>query len=91
MKNPILSENHNLSSILKENNFQELQNMIVRYVYKETSSIENTDIESLLQSNEKLKQFFYEVVNLKKQMDDCQTRHKPSNNVIEKILSYSKN
>lgn len=97
MKNPILSETNSkissastTTSINQETDFQYLQNSVVRYVYQETSSIENSKIEFLLQSNEKLNQFFYEVINLKKQMDDCQTRHKPSSQVLDKILNYSK-
>lgn len=92
MKNSILSNTNfaSSSSIHQETDFQYLQDMIVRYVYQETSSIENSKVELLLQSNEKLNQFFYEIVNLKKQMDTCQTRHKPSNQVVEKILNYSK-
>ncbi len=97
MKNPILSETNSkissastTASINQETDFQYLQNSVVRYVYQETSSIENSKIEFLLQSNEKLNQFFYEVINLKKQMDDCQTRHKPSSQVLDKILNYSK-
>ncbi|WP_338766844.1 hypothetical protein WAF17_04630 [Bernardetia sp. ABR2-2B] len=98
MKNPILStisSSINSTSITvskdKETEFQYLQNMVVRYVYQETSSLENSKVELLLQSNEKLNQFFYEIVNLKKQMDDCQTKHKPSNQIINNILNYSKN
>ncbi|PIY08248.1 MAG: hypothetical protein COZ18_13285 [Flexibacter sp. CG_4_10_14_3_um_filter_32_15] len=79
------------TSTNKETDFQHLQNMVVRYVYQETSSIENSKVELLLQSNEKLNQFFYEIVNLKKQMDDCQTRQKPSSQILGKILNYSKN
>ncbi|AFM05667.1 hypothetical protein Fleli_3338 [Bernardetia litoralis DSM 6794] len=89
MKNSILSK---ISSTSKkqETDFQYLQNMVVRYVYQETSLIENSKVELLLQSNEDLNQFFYEIVNLKKQMDDCQTRRKPSSQIIDKILKYSK-
>lgn len=99
MKNPILSKISSTSNSIKNNkitsdnqeaDFQYLQNMVVRYVYQETSSIENSKVEFLLQSNEKLNQFFYEIVNLKKQMDDCQTRQKPSSKVLDKILNYSK-
>lgn len=95
MKNPILSKISSSSDstnamIHQETNFEALQNIVVRYVYQETSSIENSKIEVLLQSNEKLNQFFYEVIDLKKQMDDCQTRHKPSNQLVDKILNYSK-
>lgn len=87
MKNQILSKNN---SAVTENQFQEFQNMVVRYVYQETNSKENIEIESLLQKDETLNQFFYEIVSLKKQMDTCQTRHKPSNQILEKILNYSK-
>lgn len=96
MKNSILSKISATSnftkqtSINKETDFEYLQNMVVRYVYQETSAIENAKVELLLQSNEKLNQFFYEIVNLKKQMDDCQTRQKPSSQVVNKILNYSK-
>ena len=97
MKNPILSKINSLinststtASNDKETDFQYLQNMVVRYVYQETSSLENSKVELILQSNEKLNQFFYEIVSLKKQMDDCQTRHKPSNQTISNILNYSK-
>ena len=94
MKNSILSKNSftsNSTSLNKETDFQYLQNLVVRYVYQETSSLENSKVELLLQSNEKLNQFFYEIVNLKKQMDDCQTSQKPSSHTVEKILNYSKN
>jgi hypothetical protein len=94
MKNLILSKISSAStttSVNQETAFQYLQNIVVRYVYQETSSIENSKVEMLLQSHEKLNQFFYEIVNLKKQMDDCQTRQKPSSQIIEKILNYSKN
>jgi hypothetical protein len=96
MKNSILSKISSTTTISKthlkraETDFQYFQNLVVRYVYQETSSIENSKVELLLQSNEKLNQFFYETVNLKKQMDDCQTREKPSSQIIEKILMYSK-
>ncbi len=97
MKNSILSKINSIVnstsqpiSTKKETDFQYLQNRVVRYVYQETSSIENSKIELLLQSDEKLNQFFYEIVNLKKQMDDCQTRHKPSSQVVDKILNYSR-
>ena len=73
-----------------EINFQYFQNLVMRYVYQETSTLENNEVEKLLRSNEKLNQFFYEIVNLKKQMDDCQTRHKPSPRVLDRILNYSK-
>lgn len=94
MKNLILSKispTSTTASTNQETAFQYLQNIVVRYVYQETSSIENSKVEMLLQSHEKLNQFFYEIVNLKKQMDDCQTRQKPSSQIIEKILNYSKN
>lgn len=93
MKNSILSKISSISttSVNQEADFQYLQNIVVRYVYQETSSIENSKIELLLQSNEKLNQFFYEIVNLKKQMDGCQTSQKPSSQVLDKILNYSKN
>ncbi len=97
MKNPILSKvnfvtNSIPTSDLKntETNFQYFQNLVISYVYQETSLLENIKIELLLQENDKLNQFFYEIVNLKKQMDDCQTRHKPSSQLIDKILKYSK-
>ncbi len=96
MKNSILSKISSTTITSKnhlertETDFQYLQNLVVRYVYQETSSIENSKVELLLQSNEKLNQFFYEIVNLKKQMDDCQTRQKPSSQVLDKILKYSK-
>ena len=96
MKNSILSKISSTSTSTKitlshqEPDFQYLQNIVVRYVYQETSSIENSKVELLLQSNEKLNQFFYEIVNLKKQMDECQTRQKPSSQTIERILKYSK-
>jgi cysteinyl-tRNA synthetase len=99
MKNLILSQKSSISSISnstttpsinQETDFQYLQNMVVRYVYQETSLLENSKVESVLQSNEKLNQFFYEIVSLKKQMDDCQTSQKPSSQTLEKILNYSK-
>lgn len=95
MKNSILSTNNTFinstsTTSNKETDFQYLQNIVVRYVYQETSSLENSKVEILLQSNEKLNQFFYEIVNLKKQMDTCQTSHKPSSQTIDKILNYSK-
>ncbi len=97
MKNSILFQFNSIVGSVstpsknKDTDFQNLQNMVVRYVYQETSSIENSRVEKLLQSNEKLNQFFYEIVNLKKQMDDCQTSQKPSNQIVDKILNYSKN
>jgi hypothetical protein len=100
MKNLILSQDNSIiisisnsatTSICQETDFQYLQNIVVRYIYQETSVMENSKVEILLQSSEKLNQFFYEIVNLKKQMDDCQTKQKPSSQTIEKILNYSKN
>jgi len=96
MKNSILSKNNTFisststSTNYKETDFQYLQNLVVRYVYQETSSVENSKVEVVLQSDEKLNQFFYEIVSLKKQMDTCQTSHKPSSQTINKILNYSK-
>lgn len=90
MKNPILPKNNSFASLNNLVDNEQLQNMILRYVYEETSANENTHLEKLLASNKKLNQFFYEVISLKKQMDDCQTKHKPSSQVIDKILNYSK-
>ena len=79
-----------ISQPIQNQETNEVENLIVRYIYNETSTKENEYIKKLLSENSILQQFFYDVAHLKKQLDTCQTRFAPSNDVLERIMNYAK-
>lgn len=69
--------------------FTSTQNDVVRYLYNETSSKENTLVEEALLFDKDLLDFYLDCADLKSGMDKIQLS--PSDSAIERILSYSRN
>ncbi|NMM47074.1 hypothetical protein [Marinigracilibium pacificum] len=62
---------------------------VIKYVYKECNQEEQKDIEEAMLSDEKLKETYQYIINLKDDLDKAEMS--PSNKTINNILEYSKN
>ncbi|MCX2744875.1 hypothetical protein OO013_13415 [Mangrovivirga sp. M17] len=62
---------------------------VIKYVYKECDQEEQREIEEALLCDEKLKETYQYVVNMKDDLDKIDVQ--PSNKAITNILNYSKN
>ncbi len=63
-------------------------NDVLRYLYKETSSIENTELEQALIVRGELLDQYAQLTSIKEQLD--KVRITPSDRSIKTILDYSK-
>lgn len=63
-------------------------NDVVKYLYGETTSTENVDLELQLGKDEDLLEFYLDAISIKRHMDKIQL--KPSASVIERIKTFSK-
>lgn len=63
-------------------------NDVLRYLYKETSSVENVEIEEALLVSSELLDQYVQLTSIKEQLD--KVRKSPSDRTIEAILEYSK-
>ncbi len=65
------------------------QDNLIRYIYQETTAEETDLIEEALQSDWELKELYETLVEAKAELSKLQVS--PSQKVVDKILSYSKN
>jgi hypothetical protein len=63
-------------------------NDVLRYLYKETSPVENVEIEEALLVSSELLDQYVQLTSIKEQLD--KVRKSPSDRTIEVILEYSK-
>lgn len=61
---------------------------LIRYVYDETTEEENILLESIIFENEELEQRFFELLQIKRELEKVD--YTPSDKSIENILGYSK-
>ena len=64
------------------------KDLLVKYVYHETTPDEKSTIESLIQSYPDWEEEFYNFIHFKKQMEEAEL--KPSMAVTNRILQFSK-
>lgn len=64
------------------------ENDLLRYVYSETSKIENVEIENALLCDEKLQERYCQLVSTLSDLDKCAVE--PSDRTIQSILDYSR-
>lgn len=60
---------------------------LIRYVYNETTEEENILLESIIFENEYLEQSFFELLHIKRELENINCS--PSNKSVEKILEFS--
>lgn len=65
------------------------QDDVVRYLYNETSALENASIEEAMLYDKKTFDFYLELAELKLELD--QALISPPDRAIERILGYSRN
>jgi anti-sigma factor RsiW len=65
------------------------QTDLIRYLYQETSEEEKREIDKALTKDTELRTLFTELSSVKKELDA--SKAEPSNETVNKILSYSKN
>ena len=65
------------------------QDNLIRYIYQETTAEETDLIEEALQSDWELKELYETLVEAKAELNKVEIS--PSQKVVDKILSYSKN
>ncbi len=75
--------------MLMTQTFTSTQDDVIRYLYNETSSQENTLIEDALLYDKELLNFYLDCADLKSGLDKIQLS--PPERVIERIFNYSKN
>lgn len=64
------------------------QDDVIRYVYNETSELENIELEKAMLCDAELQEIYKELMVTKQQLD--QSTKEPSDRVIQNILNYSK-
>ncbi len=64
------------------------ENDLIRYVYGETSAVENIDIESALLCDSKVQEQFVQLIEITKQLDAVD--YFPSENSVKNILNKAK-
>ena len=65
------------------------QDDVVRYIYEETSTDENFQIETALVADDTLLGFYLSAIELKSLMNKIKLEPRPQS--VEKVLEYSKN
>lgn len=65
------------------------QDDVVRYLYNETSALENASIEEAMLYDKKTLDFYLELAELKLELDHALIS--PPDRAIERILDYSRN
>lgn len=64
-------------------------NQLIKYVYKEdVNEQENSSIEKKLMQDENLQEDFFELLYLKKQLDEA--TYEPNKRCIENVMAYSR-
>lgn len=64
------------------------ENDLLRYVYSETSKIENVEIENALLCNERLQERYLQLISTLSDLDKCVVA--PSSRAVQGILDYSR-
>lgn len=64
------------------------KNDLVRYIYQETSTKENSQIEALLATDDEFYQNYLQLLEAKESLETYQ--ESPDKQIIENILAYSK-
>lgn len=64
------------------------ENDLLRYVYSETSKIENVEIENALLCDQQLQESYSQLVSILSDLDRCVIE--PSDRTIQGILDYSR-